>query len=199
MFILVDPNSVERPLDLNGVIRHFRVNSTQASEEVQQEDHNESAVFKKALTAYRKASKADLKKVFTAQDIMTHPVTTIDTKTPLEEVLKLFADKRYRHIPVVHGKKLMNLLSDRDVFQIQINQSQKSEPFYGHPILSYIKPKELLCAREKTAIPKIALLMLKKNIGCVPILNDEHELVGIVTRSDILRAIIQFGPIDLWL
>lgn len=41
--------------------------------------------------------------------------------------------------------------------------------------------------------------MLQKNIGCLPVLDENDAIVGLVTRSDILRAMVQFGPIDLWL
>lgn len=199
MFILVDPNSVDRPMDLYGVLRNFRrVSSIVETQEIDPEE-DENSIFQKALNSYRRSSEDEMKKVFTAEDIMTKPVTSLDSKTTLKDVLTLFSKKRYRHVPITHAGKVMNLISDRDVFQIQIDQARKIEPYYDHAILTYIKPKELLCAREKTAIPKIALLMLKKNIGCVPILNDESELIGIVTRSDILRAMVQFGPIDLWI
>lgn len=198
MFILVDANNTNQPLDLAGVLKNFRnVKDVEASAPAQNE--GEDLEFKDALDAYRQAKESPMKKVFTAEDIMSSPVTTISSKTSLQEVLNLFADKRFRHIPIVHGDKLMNLISDRDVFQIQIEQSQKVDPFFDHPILSYVKPREILCARETTAIPKIALLMLQKNIGCLPVLDDNDAIVGLVTRSDILRAMVQFGPIDLWL
>lgn len=199
MFILVDPSNVNRPMDLYGVLRHFhQVSSSEEPQDIHPEE-DENSIFQKALNSYRQTSAEDMTKVFTAEDIMTKPVTSLESNTNLKEVLNLFSEKRYRHVPITKDGALINLISDRDVFQLQIELAEKMDADYNHAILSYIKPKELLCAREKTAIPKIALLMLKKNIGCVPILNEKSELVGIVTSSDILRGMVQFGPIDLWL
>lgn len=202
MFILIDPNNVSKPLDLSGVMKSFRpvkeAQETEAFHKHLEEAQDHDQVFHSALNSYRQASIKKVKKIFYAEDIMSKDVTTISSEDTLQDALSLFEDKRYRHVPIIKDGRVINLISDRDILKIQIKRSQSPDSAIDHSILEYVPPKDLLCAREKTAIRKISLLMLQKNIGCVPILNKEEQLIGMVTRSDILRAIVQFGPIDLW-
>lgn len=44
-------------------------------------------------------------------------------------------------------------------------------------------------ATEDTSINDLAKIMCAKNIGCLPILNDEKVMTGLVTQIDILRLL----------
>ena len=62
-------------------------------------------------------------------EIMTSKVITIDCAQPLEECMALMLDKNIRHLPVYDGKKLMGLLSVRDVLKevVDVQQMMLSE------------------------------------------------------------------------
>ncbi|MBI3556264.1 MAG: CBS domain-containing protein [Deltaproteobacteria bacterium] len=40
--------------------------------------------------------------------------------------------------------------------------------------------------------------MLANRIHAIPIVDSEHRIIGILTSTDILRAVVQNGPIELW-
>ena len=50
-------------------------------------------------------------------EIMTSDVITVDADQPLEDCMGLMIDKNIRHLPVCEGKKLLGLLSVRDVLR----------------------------------------------------------------------------------
>lgn len=65
-------------------------------------------------------------------EIMTSDVITVDADQPLEECMSLMIDKNIRHLPVCEGKKLLGLLSVRDVLrevvevqQMMLNQLER--------------------------------------------------------------------------
>jgi CBS domain-containing protein len=57
-------------------------------------------------------------------EIMTSDVITVDADQPLEDCMGLMIDKNIRHLPVCEGKKLLGLLSVRDVLKEVIEVQQ---------------------------------------------------------------------------
>ena len=62
-------------------------------------------------------------------EIMTSDVITVEADQPLEECMSLMIDKNIRHLPVCEGKKLLGLLSVRDVLRevIEVQQMMLSQ------------------------------------------------------------------------
>jgi len=57
-------------------------------------------------------------------EIMTAELITVDCSQPLEECMTLMTEKNIRHLPVYDGKKLMGLISVRDVLREMIEMQQ---------------------------------------------------------------------------
>jgi len=57
-------------------------------------------------------------------EIMTSEVITVGADQPLEECMELMSDRNIRHLPVCEGKKLLGLLSVRDVLREMIEVQQ---------------------------------------------------------------------------
>jgi CBS domain-containing protein len=57
-------------------------------------------------------------------EIMTSEVITVDADQPLEDCMELMSDRNIRHLPVCEGKKLLGLLSVRDVLKEMIEVQQ---------------------------------------------------------------------------
>ena len=62
-------------------------------------------------------------------EIMTSNVITVEADQPLEDCMGLMIDKNIRHLPVCEGKKLLGLLSVRDVLRevIEVQQMMLSQ------------------------------------------------------------------------
>jgi CBS domain-containing protein len=60
-------------------------------------------------------------------------------------------------------------------------------------------PRQVITARENTLIPATMSLLLQNQISCLPILDDQAELVGIISDKDIFRAAYEdpHGFVDL--
>jgi acetoin utilization protein AcuB len=135
--------------------------------------------------------KSDENKILTAQDIMSSPVQTMKSSSSIESAWALVTDKRFRHIPVVNDQnKPIGVISDRDLLR------DKSKETRAKKISDIMKPK-LLTAKKETPIRQIALILFSEKIGSMPIVDEKDNLIGIITRSDILRAVVQFSALEL--
>lgn len=56
------------------------------------------------------------------KDIMSSPLTTIDSNAALEEAAKIMADKRINRLPVIDGDKLVGVLSSTDIVKASPTQ-----------------------------------------------------------------------------
>lgn len=139
-----------------------------------------------------------------AEQIMSSPVTTLPPDAMLTQAWQLFRQTRYRHIPVVADGQLEGILSDRDLLRYAAINGRK--PPYDDtdsaeaqiPIAALVK-QQVVTATPDTEIRLIARLLFEKRIGSMPIVSETDRLVGIVTRSDILRTIIHRAPLELWI
>jgi acetoin utilization protein AcuB len=133
-----------------------------------------------------------------AREIMTSPVLSIAPATSIDEASRIFTEKRFRHIPVVASSgAVVGLISDRDILRYRAtttpHDAQENTKTVGSMMVH-----EVLCASPSARIREVAQVMLDERIGSMPIVDSTESLVGIVTRSDILRAIVRHGPIRLW-
>ena len=136
------------------------------------------------------------KRLFLAKDLMSNPPFTVSSDINLEAAWKIIVDKRFRHLLVTNDdKKLCGVLSDRDLLR---KFAWGSGVPFGTPI-SDIMRTEILTASPESEIREIAKVMFEERVGCVPIVSEDSGLEGIITRSDILRALLVRAPVELWI
>ena len=145
------------------------------------------------------------KPVLFSKQIMTSPVETLTPQTSVAEAHKLFQSKKFRHVPILStDKRLIGMVSDRDVLRYLSNipgvghdkHSQITTPSMTDPI-SQLMQKQVLTASMDTDVRYIAMLFVEQHIGATPIMEQEN-LIGIITRSDILRAVMRHYELQLW-
>lgn len=131
-------------------------------------------------------------------EIMSSPVFTVTESTTIKEAQEIFANKRFRYIPVVSKlSKLTGIISDRNVLNYYVNQKKKNTTD-DKTIISEIMVKEVLIASPDALIRDAARIMIEERIGALPIIDPKDNLIGMLTRSDILRALIIHGPLKIW-
>ena len=116
-----------------------------------------------------------------AIEIMSKPVLSLDHEVSAGLVLKLLKEKSIHHIVLVSGEEVKGLLSDRDLSWL------KKLKLDEHANASQFMSSIILACHENTPIDHLAKVMVKEHISALPVVNDDHELTGIVTHHDILK------------
>ena len=120
----------------------------------------------------------------TARDLMSSPVRTILPDTTIEEAHRTLLRYGHSGLSVVDGKKhLVGIISRRDL-DIALHHRFPHAPVKGY------MTKNLKTITPDTTLPQIESLMVTYDIGRLPVLENER-LVGIVTRTDVLRELHQ--------
>lgn len=135
-----------------------------------------------------------------AQDLMTSPVTSLPSDSTLVEAWSVMKHKGIHHLPVtsVDGT-LVGMISDHDLlpFAHELESVNSPGSSAGHKLAPMMSTR-VLSATPTTEIREIAHVMLDEHVSAVPIVDSSRHLVGILTTSDILRAIVRRSPLELW-
>jgi CBS domain-containing protein len=116
----------------------------------------------------------------TVEDVMTTALTTIHPEQPVESADLEMKLADVRHIPVVGPKnRLVGILSNRDLLRSVGGPRGRS--------IGDIMTRRVHTVRASDPARRAVDLLLEHKIGCVPVLGDEEQLVGIVTETDFLR------------
>jgi CBS domain-containing protein len=92
---------------------------------------------------------------------------------------------------------ILGIVSDRDLFALS---SQDETQASAQPdVVATIMTRSVITATADTNIREIARVLFEERIGCMPIVDEKDQVMDIITRSDILRALIKGAPIDLWI
>ncbi len=120
----------------------------------------------------------------TARDLMSSPVRTIRPETTIAEAQRILLRYGHSGLSVVNNQdSLIGIISRRDL-DIALHHGFSHAPVKGY------MTGNLKTITPDTSLPEIESLMVTYDIGRLPVL-DDGRLVGIVTRTDILRELHQ--------
>jgi len=124
-----------------------------------------------------------------AGDCMSRSPFSIHSDTTVQAVRDAFRSHRFRYIPVVDGiGRIQGIISDRDLWNVR---GQDNQPISEHMV------KRVMTASPETTLQEIARALLDFRIGAMPVRSSDNKLLGIITRSDVLRAIVHQGRLHL--
>ena len=133
--------------------------------------------------------------MLTAHDLMTEDPTTVSTTATVQRAIWLLQTLDVRHLPVVdEDGALVGMLSDRDIRGLAFPKILGSE-YVGavqtalDAPVSTVMSGNVLSVDVEADAAEIIDLMLDQRIGAVPVVDADGTLVGIVSYTDILRAI----------
>ncbi|HKM69693.1 MAG TPA: CBS domain-containing protein [Stellaceae bacterium] len=143
-----------------------------------------------------------------AVDVMTPNVVTIWSKASVVEAAKLMLERGISGLPVVNDEgRLTGIVTEGDLFRrVEIGteprHSGQSSPSKSSYVLlcEYLKSRgqrvenimspDVIRVFENTPLAEVAALLDLKRIKRVPVMRD-GKMVGIVSRADLLRALVR--------
>jgi tRNA nucleotidyltransferase (CCA-adding enzyme) len=117
-----------------------------------------------------------------AQAVMSKPVRWVTPNTSIREVSFLLLKYGHSGFPVMDRGKLVGMISRREVDKA-VHHGLSHAPVKG------FMSREVVSVPFQTSLSEIQRLMVEKGVGRVPVVDSAGKIVGIVTRSDLLRAL----------
>ncbi|MDH2918387.1 MAG: IMP dehydrogenase [Sideroxydans sp.] len=135
-------------------------------------------IIHKNMSSHAQAAKVAKVKRFES-GVVKDPIT-ISPDMTVRHVLSLTRQHKISGLPVVQGKQLVGIVTNRDLrFENNLDQS----------IQNIMTPRErLITVKENTSLDEARSLMHKHRIERVLVVNDAFELRGLMTVKDILKS-----------
>jgi len=142
--------------------------------------------------------RASLEKDFTnlskpLSEIMSNHLLTCSPEDDVDNVWRLMQKQAFAGLPVVTKGKLIGMITQKDLLDtraVSLGFEAKKGRFRAPPKISAIMKTSVETLKPQATIKEAAELMLRKDIGRVPTVNEEGNLVGIVDREDIAKALL---------
>jgi CBS domain-containing protein len=123
--------------------------------------------------------------MLTVGDLMTRDVVTLDETDDLFRVDDLLKLHHIRHLPVVRDGRLVGMVSHRDLLRALSRQLAAA----GHEPISVTRlmSRDVEMVRPDLPVREAIYKLLDHRFGCLPVVDRERRLVGIITEADFMR------------
>ncbi len=139
-----------------------------------------------------------------ARDVMTSPVVTVRPDTPVKEIAQLLLTHHISGVPVVEDSKVVGIVTEADLLHKErpelpeggilrlfrrgqlAEAERKAEGLVARDVMT----SPVVTVTEDTPLREVATLLARRQINRVPVMRG-NELVGIVSRADVLRALVR--------
>lgn len=121
----------------------------------------------------------------TVSELMTRELVTLKETQNLAIADELLRLNRIRHLPVVRNGKLVGLITHRDLLKATGLKcpDPAQQPLWAADIMN----RQVRTVRPETPLREAVAVMLENKFGCLPVVDEEGTLLGIVTEADLVR------------
>lgn len=117
-------------------------------------------------------------------ELINNNIPRLQLHDSVSKALQLITDFRVTHLPVVAGDKYLGIISEDDLVDVE-TENGTIEFLQENLITAYIKENEHFLNAVKYSN--------QFETSIVPVVNEEKELVGVITVTDLLKALGNFA------
>lgn len=166
------------------------IQQTGASHEI---NHSQISLAQRYQSQQNKQQGKQPKAIFHADEIMQSPVIFLDvTQVSIENIWQTLQQHNIKHLVITKNNVLHGICSERDILKrlafAEHYEKQQAEIFQS----------KVFAATPQTDIHQLAHMMFDQHIGCLPIIDENNYVLGMVTRSDLLKLTSHYGPMEFW-
>ena len=135
------------------------------------------------------------------KELMQTNVFTVTPDDKVDRVFFLIHYEKIRHLPVVEKSRVVGIVSDRDLYKalgprtrsrVVAKDDAKTSLYVIPKRVKHMMRRGVLTIAPEANVAEAASLMSRRKIGALPVVK-RHKLVGILTSTDLLRAVAKIS------
>jgi acetoin utilization protein AcuB len=131
---------------------------------------------------------------------MSKNVISVDVNDSMHDAMKLMKENKIRMLPVMEEGKLVGIITDRDIKRASASDATTLEIHELTYLMIRIKVMDIMNKKPITVrfdhtLEETAEVLLNNKISGVPVVGDKGGVVGIITQTDLFRALISMTGI----
>lgn len=130
----------------------------------------------------------------TVRDIMHTSVVTLHSSDKLNVAEDIMTMGRLRHLPVVDShNRVVGIVTQRDLYKAAISSvlgfdRDKEQEWLGNVKVADVMTTEVVTVAAEAGVVETVDKLLTMKIGCLPVVDAEGKLIGMITETDCLRC-----------
>jgi len=127
----------------------------------------------------------------TVANNMTRSVRSVTPETSVGDLYRLFAADDFNAYPVVRDDTLVGIVSKLDALKVFAFATDQLLPHYSDGMVKtvdQIMTSDIVTVDGDTKLQRVLQLMVENRIRSVPVVDQWRNLVGIISREDVMRA-----------
>ena len=128
----------------------------------------------------------------TVEKYMTRNVKTVTRDLSVRELNEMFERDDFNTYPVDEDSQIVGLVTKFDVLKCFAFTPSQMVPRYDdlmNRTVADIMTSAYIYVAADTRLTRVLQLMVEHRIRSIPVMDNEHRLVGIIARRDVLRAL----------
>lgn len=152
-----------------------------------------------ASEIYRRVANIDTKEqIFHIKDLMTKNVFVLNQENTLQEAYNMMEDNDIKQIPIMSkDNHIIGLLTHKMILDVLVNDLEFAENSMKKNI-SIIDLGDVITSDPISDIRRVAKVMVDFSLSAIPVVDQEDTLLGIVSRANILNAVANTPPMQIW-
>ena len=162
-------------------------------------------VHRSALAAYTQTQQTDSRRTPPSQvkDLMSSAVLTVPDTATVQQAWQTLAEMGFGQAPVINEQgMLVGLLSLAELLQSERLPTPQGDTLAWRTLMAQSVSDTMRTpvpsAAPDTDIRRVASILLDTGLAGLAVVDENDLVIGFISRSDILRAIVTEPPLDLW-
>lgn len=153
----------------------------------------------KALNSYKKIAKLNTtERVYHVEDIMTKECIIIDQEATVLEAYQLLRERKISQLPVVTlSKQIVSIINKKIILNNIMDDFDRGKEFLNTKLKDITLP-EFITTDPISDIRRVSKVMITHKIDAMPVVSENDLLLGIVSKTDILKALSHIPDLQLW-
>ncbi len=129
---------------------------------------------------------------------MSKNVVTIEEDDSMQHAVSIMKANKVRMLPVVKQGRLIGILSDTDLKRASASDATTLDVHELLYLISKIKVRDIMTkdpisVLQNFTVEETAEVLMSKKISGCPVVNENGDLVGVITRDDLFKVLIQLS------
>ncbi len=131
------------------------------------------------------------------RDCMSAPAVTVTPDTPFQTAAKMLREHQFRRLPVVDKNgRLAGIVAERDLLHATPSPAESLSSWERNHLLAQLTVQQvmtraIIITTPDTLVEHAASLMIANRIGGLPVVDEDNQVVGVITETDIFKAFVE--------
>jgi CBS domain-containing protein len=159
----------------------------------------QSSYDRKAVEAYRKMTNIDTNEImYHIGDIMKKEIYAIKHYQTVQDAYDILNDKKVSQIPVITSeKKIVSLINKKMILNFLLADLDHGKEIMKKS-LEYMPLPEVITTDPLSDLRRVSKVMIDLKIDAIPVVNEEGVILGMVSKTDIIRAVANIPNFQFW-